>query len=141
MGGMEEGSSLSAIERYRLQRRETLTRAMLAQQHYAAQGHSPRTLPRARVSLPLTLHWHDWETDLHTTEISARGCSFFVTSRPDQEHLRFSMQLPNGTVVRGLGTIVACVPAGDRFYVCVRFDAVKKEDELADLVLEALLAT
>jgi hypothetical protein len=137
---MEEGRPLSAIEVYRLQRRETLTRALLAKQHRATEGRAARTLPRARLSLPLTLHWHDWETDLQTTELSARGCSFFAASEPTQEHLRFSLQLPNGVLARGLGTVVACVPSGDMHYVCVRFDCVQNDADLADAVLESLLA-
>jgi hypothetical protein len=50
-----------------------------------------------------------------------------------------SLRLPNGVVAQSLGTVVACVAEDDRHYVCVRFDAVQQEDELADAVLEALL--
>jgi hypothetical protein len=131
----------SAIEIYRAQRRETLTRAFLSKQQQAAPQASTRTLPRAYTALPLTLHWHDFETDLQTTQLSARGCSFFTHSVPPQDEVRLSLRLPSGTMVRGLGSVVACVASGDRYYVCVRFDAIRAdhEQELAELVLETLL--
>jgi hypothetical protein len=139
---MEDSQAVSAIELYRAQRRDTLTRAFLAQQQRGTAGLTPRALPRARVAFSLTLHWHDWETDLQTAEVSAGGCSFVAGREPAQDHLRFSLQLPSGAIVRGLGTVVACVPYGDRFYVCVRFDALTAtaHAELADAVLETLLA-
>lgn len=139
---MEEGQPTSAIEIYRSQRRDSLTRAFLAQQQQRA-AQATRQHPRARMALQLTLHWHDWETDLQTSEVSARGCSFFTSREPDQNDLRFSLQLPNGAVARGLGSIVACVARGDGYYVCVRFDAIQTgmDDELADAVLETLLST
>ncbi len=137
--GMEE--TPSSLERYRAQRLDTLTRAFVIRQRQASPMASTRTLPRARTALALTLHWHDFETDLYTVEVSARGCSFFTSNMPSQDEVRVSLKLPSGTTVRVLGTFVACVAQGDRFYVCIRFDAIRAhhEQELAELVVETLL--
>lgn len=141
---MEESATEvpSPLELYRQQRRDTLTRAFLAQQQQRAPKlATPRTMPRARLTLPLTLHWHDWETDLQTIEVSGRGCSFFMYSAPPQETFGFTLELSHDVCVRGRGRVVATVQQDERHYVCVRFELMSAVDATLaeDCVLEALL--
>ncbi len=136
--------SVLAIDHYRALRRRTVSAAFVARQRKDnfAGSHS-RQLPRARLSLPITLHFDEWETDTSTVELSAGGFSFLSSNMPNQDGFHFTLQIKEALKLRGHARIVAAVPRGERFYICVRFvtlgdrDGILLEDSVIDSLLQA----
>lgn len=131
-----------ALDQYRAQRREAVGAAFLAQQRTHIVGASRRRLPRAKVAMPITLHLDEWETDTVTTELSAGGCAFVTGSAPTQHEFRFAIELAPRRNAQGYARVVAIVPRGSQFYVCVSFARLEDAARIAieERVLGALLA-
>lgn len=130
-----------ALDQYRALRRQAVGAAFTSIQNAKAPDADPR-LPRAHLPLPITLHLDEWETDTETTDLSAGGCAFVTGTPPTQSEFRFALELAPRRIAQGHARVVAVVPRGDQFYVCVVFVRLEQSARIAieERVLAALLA-
>jgi hypothetical protein len=132
----------SAIEQHREQRRQALHSAFAAKEKLSREASRRRT-PRVQVEIPLTLHMDEWETDTQTFDLSEGGYSFLSSTPPTQEFLPFALEIAPRRVVRGHARVVAHIPTGSRYRVCVSFaklDAAAKA-AITDRVLDTIEET
>ncbi len=143
---MEDMSStrpVTGIEKYRKLRRQTVSAAFVARQRKNALAHQPkRALPRAELSLPLTLHLDEWEIDTWTANLSAAGLGYIANTAPTEEDFRFQLEIRPGVLLRGWARVVGVVPRGAQFYISLRFFGISDRARilLEELVIDTLLA-
>lgn len=94
-----------------------------------------RTMPRARLALPIRLG----EIEAETLNVSPGGCALLLDDQPPRE-LHFALRLRTDLLVEGTARVVTCIEYGGRYYVSLSFahlDTIGRP-QLIDAVLKAL---